>query len=631
MSQGHLDAYRNLRLDPSQKDIRVLRILPGMQDEPLITVLEVKSLNDMMKASFDCLSYVWGDVKVTKPITVNNQVLHVTMNLVRCLRHLRHQKQELVLWVDAVCIDQSDLEEKSTQVAMMGEIYSKCSSVYLWLGAPESPYDFYAESQPDPFAALRQLASNCHLFELPGFKGGQGSGPITFHEDDACLSAWEAFFLVTTSPWFKRSWTVQETVLPRTAIAVLGHWRMCFEDITIARQNRNAHLFSSPSHTCHCYESLKVMPSHLRSTMDRLLSQVEDLEMFRYIQHRDNVVHAHEYRAGSGLFDSLGNCTVPFFELVRTFASRQCQNPRDKIFSLAAMATAPAYDAFVPDYQVDTVTCYIDMFRQMLEESNYDFRCFVGPCYGSSPNLPSLPSWVWDFSQPIMNTTQELRRLQVYNLYNASGGRTGAPRIRNGIELHISGVYVDSIKQVDEGFENRRECVEPQVIIARWIRMCEHAIGSTDRERVRRAMVSVLCGTVVADWSFRRTRNKDGADEPCLLSESEWQRLIGGDLHGVPLEWETGFGVAVDGRCFFITEGGKMGLAVKDAREGDEVWIPFGSKVPFVLRRLPRNSQTQNRLQVSGTYSLVGDCFLENAMDGEAVGASDRGESIVLL
>ncbi|KAG6358198.1 hypothetical protein INS49_014082 [Diaporthe citri] len=519
MSQGVLGAYRNLRLDPSRKEIRVLRIHPGMQSDPLFTVLEVKSLNDTMKQPYDCLSYVWGNVKVTEPMTVNNQVLQVTSNPVRCLRHLRHQKQELVL-------------------RHLGEIYSRCSTVYLWLGAPESSDDVYAESRPDPFAVLRQLASNCHLSELPGFEGGQGSGPITFQEDDACLAAWEAFFLIATSPWFQRSWTVQETVLPRTAIAVVGHWRMSYvEDITIARQNRNAHLFNSPSNTCRCHESFKVLPSHLRSTMDRLFSQVEDLEKFRYIQHRDNVVHAHEYRAGSGLFDSSGNCTVPFFDLLRTFASRQCQNPRDKIFSLAAMAKAPAYDSFVPDYRVDTAACYIGIFRQMLEECKYDFRCFVGSFYGSSsPEITGLPSWVCDFSNPVMNPGQELRRLQVYNLYNASGEKTGAPQIRNGIGLLLSGVYVDTIKQVDEGFENRRTCVNPQAVFARWIRMCEHAIGSTDRERVRRAMVSVLCGTVVADWSFRRTRDRDGADDPCLLNDSEWQRLIGGDLHGVPLE-----------------------------------------------------------------------------------------------
>lgn len=208
MSQGVLDAYRNLRLDSSQKDIRVLKILPGRQDEPLFTVLQVKSLNGTMKRPYDCLSYVWGNVRDTEPITVNNKVLHVTKNLVRCLRHLRHQKQELVLWVDAVCINQSDLDEKSTQVAMMGEIYSKCSTVYLWLGAPESPEDFYANSCPDAFAVLRKLASNCHLSELPGIKGGHFTSPITFQEDDACNAAWEAFFLVTTSPWFKRSWTV---------------------------------------------------------------------------------------------------------------------------------------------------------------------------------------------------------------------------------------------------------------------------------------------------------------------------------------------------------------------------------------------------------------------------------------
>jgi hypothetical protein len=63
--------------------------------------------------------------------------LSITENLHSALRQLRQTENHRILWVDAVCINQSDDVEKGRQVALMGEIYKRASSVLVWL-APAS-------------------------------------------------------------------------------------------------------------------------------------------------------------------------------------------------------------------------------------------------------------------------------------------------------------------------------------------------------------------------------------------------------------------------------------------------------------------------------------------------------------
>ncbi|KAF2629238.1 hypothetical protein BU25DRAFT_337558, partial [Macroventuria anomochaeta] len=69
--------------------------------------------------SYETLSYVWGGPKVTVPITVHDHSFPVTSNLHSALQHLRHEDKEHVLWADALCINQDDKRERSSQVTDM--------------------------------------------------------------------------------------------------------------------------------------------------------------------------------------------------------------------------------------------------------------------------------------------------------------------------------------------------------------------------------------------------------------------------------------------------------------------------------------------------------------------------------
>jgi hypothetical protein len=66
----------------------------------------------------------------------------VTANCIAAMRRLRHKKKRRILWIDAICIDQSSMDERNQQVELMGDVYSKARRVILWLGEESTFSDF---------------------------------------------------------------------------------------------------------------------------------------------------------------------------------------------------------------------------------------------------------------------------------------------------------------------------------------------------------------------------------------------------------------------------------------------------------------------------------------------------------
>ncbi|KHE87325.1 hypothetical protein GE21DRAFT_8187, partial [Neurospora crassa] len=129
------------RLDTFQKDIRLLELLPAnsLQD-PIQCRLYITQLS--METEYTALSYVWGDPNVTSPIAVNGVPFHVTHNLCAALKRIRSKSNlPTTLWVDAICINQSDKDEKSSQVQLMTDIYHNALLVTVWLGESDKYTD----------------------------------------------------------------------------------------------------------------------------------------------------------------------------------------------------------------------------------------------------------------------------------------------------------------------------------------------------------------------------------------------------------------------------------------------------------------------------------------------------------
>lgn len=193
---------------------RLLELLPGEPDDDIRCNLTVESLKD--SPTFQALSYAWGSEADLKGIYVNDQVMHVTSNLRSALRHLRRKHESRVLWVDAICIDQKNLEEKSEQIGRMGDFYRASTKTILWIGpASSSSYD-----------ALRK----CRIMALIEEARRQGLGIVDIqwanHERriaTSCSSpetgpAWNvAIPELLRRSWFSRAWVCQEAILSANA------------------------------------------------------------------------------------------------------------------------------------------------------------------------------------------------------------------------------------------------------------------------------------------------------------------------------------------------------------------------------------------------------------------------------
>lgn len=113
-------------------EFRLIRLLPGEWLDVIACELFGTKLD---RADYRALSYVWGSQGKKKAVFVNDIIQQVTVNLESALRHLRQQYQHgVVLWIDALCIDQKSDEERTHQVQLMGSIYSKSREVIVYLG-----------------------------------------------------------------------------------------------------------------------------------------------------------------------------------------------------------------------------------------------------------------------------------------------------------------------------------------------------------------------------------------------------------------------------------------------------------------------------------------------------------------
>ena len=83
---------------------------------------------------YEALSCVWASPNDTVDVFVNDHALSVTTNLYASLLKLRHYSLERIVWADAICINQTDQNEKSHQIQSMAKIYGQVSRVIVWLG-----------------------------------------------------------------------------------------------------------------------------------------------------------------------------------------------------------------------------------------------------------------------------------------------------------------------------------------------------------------------------------------------------------------------------------------------------------------------------------------------------------------
>ncbi|KAH6710909.1 heterokaryon incompatibility protein-domain-containing protein [Leptodontidium sp. MPI-SDFR-AT-0119] len=122
------------KLDKDRNEVRLLKFQKRRLRNPQRLNVSLYTVSLSENPSYHCLSYVWGDPNLTWPIYVDGVLIHITPNLGAALTQLEHEEME-ALWVDGICINQGDMDERVDQVKKMSEIYSGCVANFAWLGS----------------------------------------------------------------------------------------------------------------------------------------------------------------------------------------------------------------------------------------------------------------------------------------------------------------------------------------------------------------------------------------------------------------------------------------------------------------------------------------------------------------
>lgn len=184
-------------LENDHQCIRLLRLMPGRH---VAAGLECELLHTKIEdcPPYEALSYTWGDASQTSIISLSGCPFSATANLDVALRYLRSTSEPRLFWIDAICINQSDLQEQAAQVKMMWEIYRAATKVVVWLG-PETG---------DSAIAMDNIAAkDSQTKALARDKWDRPSGPCSCHAGD--FDNYESRIGVQdllNSPWFTRVW-----------------------------------------------------------------------------------------------------------------------------------------------------------------------------------------------------------------------------------------------------------------------------------------------------------------------------------------------------------------------------------------------------------------------------------------
>jgi hypothetical protein len=353
-------------LNSAQDEIRILYLKPGIYEDDIRIAFESVNLTD--RVAYEALSYAWGTEQSPRPILVDDvHRLAITENLDCALRHFRYRDLTRTLWVDALCIDQTNLEERNQQIQLMGRIYSRAASVAIWLGGFDG-YNFerflcaISElSSPRPEATINKLLRElCQLGD---------------------------------SPWFTRVWVVQELMLSK-------HDPMVYF----------GHLYLPWSNLVYCFAWFDRLLCGSGLNEVRIDVKNHGLDHKIFIQNR-MVIDLANLRNS----DSQGSL---FFILSHTSHLR-ATDPRDNIYGILAVCKL-SKNIIKPDYTLSLQQVFAHATATMLLDLDlnlYDFftlHC-AKPQDGSRfRKTPDLPSWVVDPTSPSTVTIEQVQKEDIY-------------------------------------------------------------------------------------------------------------------------------------------------------------------------------------------------------------------------
>ncbi|KAI4185649.1 MAG: hypothetical protein L6R41_004006 [Letrouitia leprolyta] len=399
------------------RNIRLLKLLPaGSRSDDIYCTIDHACLDDD-RIQYEALSYTWGDATQRSNLNCNGKYLSITSNLGQALRYLRSSKETRTLWIDAVCINQADNEEKSHQIAMMRDIYTKAHQVIAWIGE-EDPADASAMEVGDP----DPLPDNSSLTEQATKAMG-----LYAKLSSSLISA----RTLIQRPWFGRAWIIQEAALAERLHIQCGEkvldWESLYSNLRLMTQTPDA----------------SGMPMAFGNMSYQRLEFVEAT--------RKDVKLA---RSGGEKLDTSTNkeggsdSRLPWRQLhsaVNNGRFYGASDPRDHVYALLGLVG----QGIAMDLHVDYLQSRTAIYRAFVRHVIQNTRTLTALGQLDSSASSDLESWVPDYARaPMIEPLCSDNR----PFYAASGDSEARLVESNGPSiLALSGIFIDTIEETAPG------------------------------------------------------------------------------------------------------------------------------------------------------------------------------------
>jgi hypothetical protein len=534
-------------------EFRVLVLAPCQDSESGQVICSLRHVQRAAHPDYDALSYCWGGELKPKHVICDGKTLNVTESLYSALRHLSYTDRERHIWADAICIDQSNGNEKNIQVAMMRDIYSMATRTVVWLADDERG------------EAAINMVEKFH-----------SSGKL----DISCLEASRVLKSLTDYPWHRRLWVIQEVALAKQVVVAVRRSTVSLEPLL------------------------------------QLIQMIPDREWYEGGMNIGTVVNLININSVRTKYreSRLGH-PLQIIDLLHVLPGFDTTNKKDTIYALLGLTGPDTFPInYHPTYSLE------EMFKDFAKWALYEFPSLALLSYtrGLGEGCKcQIPSWAPCHDMPgVSMSLLGVSHFNVWGREDKSNSTTGNAVVQfdGDGNLCLKGMLIDTVKDVLEHHLNLVFPEQQQTAIREAMKLagCLESAANLDNPAYKRFCTALVLG-------LEHTHQRAGSDYVrCVDEYIRRENESSEDFKKV----ERAMSYWPYYRHFATTTGGRFAWVpwrIWGTVSGDRICMFRGGRIPYVIR--PRDDGTD-------IYTLVGECWVEDLMEGEALSLATREEII---
>ncbi|CAN9155930.1 unnamed protein product [Alternaria alternata] len=594
---------------------------------------------------YDAISYVWGSAPALVTVNCNDRPLVVTSTALEMLHYLhRHQTNTTTrkIWIDAICINQEDEEEKGTQIPLMREIYSRARAVVVWMGLSTPETDIF-------FTEFQEMRVKLKTWKAKYDADPDCPDPDMEERPHNGDAFWGGLSRLLGNEWFRRLWTYQEIILPGTATLLCGDlWADFNEFVDFLVDGR----FDSTHFS-------KVSTIGFGTSDTLALRTCQSINFYRKLNRRKGgakEIHAHNVGAE-----------------LNKLRERCVKEPIDRVWAIVGLlqrnlrSTLSSWVDYSAQGRDEYWKTWIMFAKALMNEPLGMSLLYAPPT--REPKPPHLPSWCPNLSGrsvcsmeiegrwnwPMDEQSSYIR----WALFEQNDGEklsagwkaiVGHDKklistVMHDNMLRVRGFVVDTIEEVVE-HENPLDVAfeDYDVKSEEHMALYDVAVDSHLRslELARRVFYRKSeCVTdipedfimsIFLDWRINE-RAKDTYREVLPELATWYSNASGWGYTGSRYEQlQCGAQLRnIRGLTFFSTKGSRIGYAYPGCRPGDQIAVFYGGESLYILRDLDNKSDEDDATRWAPDHvQYLGAAFIPHLMEQHQRDAAHIGPDTTL-